>query len=83
MKKVDKLPILKELNKDLIHHLTLEILKTYDFSNEPDILKVADTYSNKYIEVYNYLLKKYYVEKTPEEKEQSGYRRHRGNSGIF
>lgn len=82
MKKVDKLPLITEININNFHDITLEILKKYNFSNESDITKLADVYSDKYIEIYNYLVRKYYLEKTPEEKD-SYYPRHKGRAGIF
>lgn len=63
MKNADKLPLISEINMNHFHDISLEILKNYNFSNESNISELADLYSDKYIEVYNNLVKKYYSEK--------------------
>ncbi|MCK8824697.1 hypothetical protein [Fuchsiella alkaliacetigena] len=50
--------ILDRKDKD-IHTLTLEILSKYNFENNADITTLADNYSDNYIKVYNFLVKKY------------------------
>lgn len=70
MKKVDKLPTIKNIKSENIHELALNILSKFSFPETSNIEDLADAYCAKYVEAYNHLISKCYVEKSPEEKEK-------------
>lgn len=68
MIKTGELPKIDEIRKENFHELTVKILEKYAFNDVANITELADEYSNAYIEVYNFLVKKYYEEFTEEER---------------
>lgn len=68
LKKVDRLPTIKNIKSENIHELALNIVNKLSFSETSDINDLADIYCAKYIEAYNHLVSKCYVQKTEEEK---------------
>lgn len=66
--RVNDLPAISKVDKDKLHKITIEILKKFNFDNDCDIIELADKYSDAYIKVYNFLVNKYYEERSEKEK---------------
>lgn len=64
---------LKNIPYDKLHDLTLKIIDNYNFGNSSDIKELADSYYNKYIEVYNYLYEKSKTLKIENSEPSKGY----------
>lgn len=45
----------KVFNRNELHEITLKILDKYNLDNSTNVTALAEQYSEKYFEVYNYL----------------------------
>ena len=64
---------LKSIPHENIHDLTLKILDIHNFDNSSDIKELADSYFDKYVEVYNHLCDKSDTLKAENIKPSNGY----------
>lgn len=67
-----KLPNINNIDKKLFHELTINILNKVDFGNVSSVTRLADKYSDAYIKVYNFLVKKYYKGFSEDESKAHG-----------
>ena len=74
---------LKSIPSDKIHDLTLKILDIHNFDNSSDIKELADSYFDKYVEVYNHLCDKSDALKAENTEPSKGYNIQKNKEPIF
>lgn len=74
---------LKNIPYDKLHELTLKILDNYNFDSLSDSKELADSYYDKYLEVYNYLYTKTKLLKSKNIQPSEGYNVGKNKNSIF